>query len=68
MNVLWHELIHCIAVSHAFGYGMMDAGAMTELARRWKNVPPQHTCEIHGPITKRFVRIPTNQISDRRGF
>ena len=34
---------------------MMDAGAMTELASRWKNVPTQHTCEVHGPIIKRLA-------------
>ena len=44
-----------IAVSHAFGYGMMDAGAMTALAKQWKNVPPQHKCEISGPIIQRLV-------------
>ena len=43
-----------LAVSHAFGYGMMDAGAMTELASRWRNVPEQHKCEIHGLIPRGY--------------
>ncbi|KAB7507163.1 Furin-like protease 2 [Armadillidium nasatum] len=32
-------------VSHKFGYGLMDAGAMVNLARRWRSVPPQHVCQ-----------------------
>ncbi|XP_063432737.1 furin-like protease kpc-1 isoform X2 [Mytilus trossulus] len=34
------------SVSHSFGYGLMDAGAMVRLARNWTKVPPQHICEI----------------------
>ena len=34
-------------VSHSFGYGLMDAGAMVKLARNWTNVPPQHVCQIY---------------------
>ncbi|XP_014467641.1 PREDICTED: furin-like protease 2 isoform X2 [Dinoponera quadriceps] len=32
-------------VSHKFGYGLMDAGAMVTLAEQWTNVPPQHICK-----------------------
>lgn len=32
-------------VSHKFGYGLMDAGAMVNLAEQWTNVPPQHICK-----------------------
>ncbi|XP_012252633.2 furin-like protease 2 isoform X2 [Athalia rosae] len=32
-------------VSHKFGYGLMDAGAMVSLAEQWTNVPPQHICK-----------------------
>ncbi|XP_015927741.1 furin-like protease 1, isoforms 1/1-X/2 [Parasteatoda tepidariorum] len=35
-------------VSHSFGYGMMDAGAMVGLARMWMTVPEQKICEIRG--------------------
>ncbi|VDI00355.1 furin [Mytilus galloprovincialis] len=34
------------SVSHSFGYGLMDAGAMVRLARNWTKVPEQHICEI----------------------
>lgn len=32
-------------VSHKFGYGLMDAGGMVDLAERWTTVPPQHICK-----------------------
>ncbi|XP_049766242.1 furin-like protease 2 [Schistocerca cancellata] len=32
-------------VSHKFGYGLMDAGAMVALAEKWTNVPTQHICK-----------------------
>lgn len=38
-------------VSHSFGYGLMDAGAMVKLAKRWKTVPAQHKCEIKAPYS-----------------
>lgn len=36
-------------VSHSFGYGLMDAGAMVRLARNWTNVLPQRRCRQHYP-------------------
>jgi furin len=33
-------------VSHHFGYGLMDASAMVDVALNWTNVPPQRKCEI----------------------
>lgn len=30
--------------SHRYGYGLMDAGAMVELAKRWEPVPVQRIC------------------------
>uniref|UniRef100_A0A1S4GGJ0 furin n=1 Tax=Anopheles gambiae TaxID=7165 RepID=A0A1S4GGJ0_ANOGA len=32
-------------VSHKFGYGLMDAGAMVSLAEQWTTVPSQHICK-----------------------
>lgn len=32
-------------VSHKFGYGLMDAGAMVTLAEQWMPVPNQHICK-----------------------
>lgn len=46
-----HILIYFITVSHSFGYGLMDAGAMVRLARVWKSVPPQQFCEIKAADT-----------------
>lgn len=33
-------------VSHHFGYGVMNAGKMVELAKNWTSVPQQKACEI----------------------
>lgn len=43
-------LLKCIiigfrAVSHLYGFGLMDAEAMVKEAETWKQVPPQHKCE-----------------------
>lgn len=32
-------------ISHKFGYGLMDAGAMVSLAEQWNSVPAQHICK-----------------------
>lgn len=32
-------------ISHKFGYGLMDAGAIVSLAEQWNLVPPQHICK-----------------------
>lgn len=34
-------------VSHKFGYGLMDASEMVNLAEQWVSVPPQHICKSH---------------------
>ncbi|CAL8349422.1 unnamed protein product [Merluccius merluccius] len=31
-------------VSHLYGFGLLDAEAMVVEAKRWRSVPPQHTC------------------------
>lgn len=31
--------------NHLFGYGVLDAGAMVALAKKWKTVPPRYHCE-----------------------
>lgn len=43
-------------VSHSFGYGLMDAYAMVQLARKWITVPEQHKCEIKGPHMEKYVQ------------
>ena len=32
-------------ISHAFGFGLMDAGAMVRMAETWETVPDQQKCE-----------------------
>ena len=34
------------AVSHHFGFGLLDVAAMVDLARNWTTVREQHCCEI----------------------
>lgn len=43
-------------VSHSFGFGLMDAGAMVKLASNWTTVPEQHKCTIAYPA--RYKTIP----------
>ena len=53
--------------SHAFGFGLMDAGAMTRQAKNWKTVPEQKTCTtpknslqepvIVGPQTEETISL-----------
>ncbi|KAJ8003007.1 hypothetical protein DPEC_G00164890 [Dallia pectoralis] len=33
-------------VSHSYGYGLLDAGAMVALAKNWTSVGPQHQCVL----------------------
>ena len=33
-------------ISHAFGFGLMDAGLMVKNAIKWKTVPEQQKCEV----------------------
>uniref|UniRef100_A0A673X1V4 Furin (paired basic amino acid cleaving enzyme) b n=1 Tax=Salmo trutta TaxID=8032 RepID=A0A673X1V4_SALTR len=33
-------------VSHSYGYGLLDAGAMVALAQNWTSVDPQHQCVL----------------------
>ncbi|XP_028907334.1 LOW QUALITY PROTEIN: furin [Ornithorhynchus anatinus] len=33
-------------VSHSYGYGLLDAGAMVALAQNWTTVPPQRKCLV----------------------
>ncbi|XP_073960498.1 proprotein convertase subtilisin/kexin type 4-like isoform X1 [Choristoneura fumiferana] len=42
-------------VSHSFGYGLLNAADMVRLARTWRTVPPQRTCELVAPRPQRAV-------------
>ena len=47
-------------VSHKFGYGLLDAAALVDLARRWKTVPTQHVCREIPEVQKRLVLVGSN--------
>jgi len=40
------DCVACSSVSLRYGYGLMDASAMVELAEKWTNVPTQHVCPV----------------------
>lgn len=42
-------------VSHKFGYGLMDAGALVNLAEIWTTVPPQHICKSQEILEDRQI-------------
>ena len=42
-------------VSHNYGYGLMDAKAMVEVARKWISVPPQQSCEVVSPYYYKVI-------------
>ncbi|CAH1972316.1 unnamed protein product [Acanthoscelides obtectus] len=42
-------------VSHKFGYGLMDAGALVTLAEKWTTVPPQHICKSQELIEDKSI-------------
>lgn len=55
-------------MSNTFGYGMMNASAMVELARDWEPVPEQHLCTYSADINELKYGTPTGLVaSDERG-
>ncbi|KAK7601148.1 hypothetical protein V9T40_008589 [Parthenolecanium corni] len=48
------------AVSHSFGYGLMDATAMVRLARHWKRVGRQQSYETDAQVEN--AAIPSNGV------
>ncbi|XP_058061771.1 furin-like protease 2 [Anopheles bellator] len=44
-------------VSHKFGYGLMDAGAMVSLAEQWTSVPSQHICKSREINEDRSIEV-----------
>ena len=43
--------------SHAFGFGLMDAGAMTRLAKDWVTVPEQINCTTAPKVLAEPIRV-----------
>lgn len=48
-------LISPSAVSHSYGYGLLDASGIVELARTWSNVGPQRKCVVSMVFEPRLV-------------
>lgn len=46
----------CLAVSHSYGYGLLDAGAIVTLAKNWTNVGPQQKCVLSMLSEPRWVK------------
>jgi furin len=42
-------------VSHSFGYGLLNAGAMVKLARVWRSVPTQRACRASYPAPYKTI-------------
>ncbi|KAM6980168.1 proprotein convertase subtilisin/kexin type 6 [Aplochiton taeniatus] len=43
-------------VSHLYGFGLVDAEAMVVEAKKWRSVPPQHTCTRMSDRRTRYIR------------
>ncbi|KAI4902232.1 hypothetical protein NFI96_024560 [Prochilodus magdalenae] len=43
-------------VSHLYGFGLVDAEAMVLEAKKWRSVPPQHTCTKISDRRTRYIR------------
>jgi len=50
-----NRMIGVFAVSHRYGYGLMDARAMVQLAERWTTVPAQQICHTPPVIVNESV-------------
>lgn len=51
----WRENAMGRMVSHSYGYGLMDAGAMVTLAKKWVNMPRQETCIVSSPYYEKII-------------
>lgn len=49
-----------VAVSHRFGYGLLDVDAMVRYAENWTTVPEQRRCEIVAKMPQRLVMVYLN--------
>ena len=54
-NGFWAKNKAGLAVSKFYGFGLMDAGEMVHLAKRWNTVPEQRTCEVSGTDINRYL-------------
>ena len=50
------------AVSHVFGFGLLDAYALVSIAKSWRTVPAQKICAIQSiPIQRTAYNQPNNK-------
>lgn len=47
----WHTNGAGLSVSHKYGFGVIDAGALVNRALKWQSVPPQVNCTIDVTLT-----------------
>ncbi|XDV18625.1 hypothetical protein PO909_024278 [Leuciscus waleckii] len=52
-SIMGDEVIN---ISHLYGFGLVDAEAMVVEAKKWRNVPPQHTCTKTSDRRTRYIR------------
>lgn len=52
-NLEFNAVGSLTSVSLRYGYGLMDATAMVELAEKWTNVPEQHICTIQSQFVSK---------------
>lgn len=51
--------------NHLFGYGVLDAGAMVALAKKWKTVPPRYHCEAGSVLETQWVYFHSSTIQSQ---
>ena len=56
-NGKWVRNTAGLTFSKSYGFGLMDAGKMVDLAKQWKTVPPQRRCELKGQDENRFDSV-----------
>ncbi|XP_059215228.1 proprotein convertase subtilisin/kexin type 6 isoform X2 [Centropristis striata] len=51
----WKTNAAGLRVSHLYGFGLVDAEAMVLEAKKWRTVPPQHTCSHMPERHNRYI-------------
>uniref|UniRef100_A0A672IDD8 Proprotein convertase subtilisin/kexin type 5a n=1 Tax=Salarias fasciatus TaxID=181472 RepID=A0A672IDD8_SALFA len=59
----WHVNGAGHKVSHLYGFGLLDAGAMVAEAERWEPLPSQHRCEEEADIQPSRVLHPGSTLT-----
>ena len=62
----WHMNGVGLEYNHLFGFGVMDAGAMVALAKRWQEVPARYHCQAGSVIRDRSVAVPPTKLGEGR--